>query len=273
MLRAAALLLVLFVSVACAGPPARRPRPSVGVWTTAPPVVTPSESPPVGVDDEPPLRPRPLNPFTVADELGRGVAVYPPLPFGLGVEEPARRIVFLHATCMQPWWVCDAFGRAGRDAAWLVCPSGNSTCAGEPDWYGPPDEKAAFLDRALSLVDHAVAPFDDPRPGVLVGWSRGAFAARDVLSSGRFAGRFRALVLVAAAIDLDGKWLRRHGIQRLVVAAGDGDGARPALLRTRDAALAAGVSARWVSLGPIGHVWPADFEARMREPLRWALDD
>lgn len=271
---------MLLTTAACVAPP-RPPSdgPAVGRARPGPvvdPVVDPVAVEPAptevpAVPSEPPYRP--LNPFSLTDELGRAVEVYPPLPFGLSARDPARRIVFLHATCMQPSWVCDAFGRAGRDEAFLVCPSGNSTCAGEPDWYGTADEKASFLAHALGLVDRAVEPFDDRRPGVLVGWSRGAFAARDVLASGRVAGRFRALVLVAAAIDLDGKWLRAHGIERLVVASGDADGARPALLRTRAAAEAAGVPARWVSFGPIGHAWPVDFEARMREPLAWALHD
>ncbi len=33
---------------------------------------------------------------------------------------------------------------------------------------------------------------------------------------------------------------------------------------------AGGFEARFVSLGKIGHVWPVDFEARMREPIAWA---
>jgi hypothetical protein len=34
----------------------------------------------------------------------------------------------------------------------------------------------------------------------------------------------------------------------------------------------AGMDARYVSLGKIGHVWPADFDKRMREPIAWAAE-
>src|SRR5690242_2121337 len=71
----------------------------------------------------------PRDPFTLADDLDRPIEVYPPLH----VDAKAPLVVVLHATCMKPASVCDWFGSAGRDSGWLVCPSGNSTCYGEPD--------------------------------------------------------------------------------------------------------------------------------------------
>ncbi|MBL8718519.1 MAG: hypothetical protein JNL79_21240 [Myxococcales bacterium] len=261
--------LALFLFVGCARSAAPSLSPPV---TPVAPVATPAlpSTPPPPPEEPVPVRP--TEPFTLDDDLGRPVEVYPPLASSLAPTAPAPLVVFLHATCMQPGWVCDAFGSAGRDGAWLVCPSGNSTCAGEPDWYGPPKEKAAFLSHAIDLTESAVPAFVAPRPGVLVGWSRGAFAAKDVLQTRALPGRFRGLVLVAAAVGLDLKLLRELGIRRLVMAAGDWDGARGSMVATVAAAKAAGLEARWVSLGKIGHTWPPDFEARMREPIAWALE-
>jgi len=265
--------LALSLLVGCARPAtpvAPTPAPASMAPVAAPAASAALPTPPAPPAEPAPLRP--TEPFTLDDALGRPVEVYPPLAASLEPTAAAPLVVFLHATCMQPGWVCDAFGSAGRDGAWLVCPSGNSTCAGEPDWHGPPKVKAAFLAQAIELAEAAVPTFVASRAGVLVGWSRGAFAARDVLQTRALPGRFRGLVLVAAAVGLDLGLLRELGIRRLVMAAGDWDGARAGMVATVAAAKTAGLEARWVSLGKIGHTWPRDFEARMREPIAWALE-
>jgi predicted esterase len=210
----------------------------------------------------------PREPFTLRDDRERAIEVYPPV----SAEPRAPLVVFLHATCMQPASVCDAFGTAARDPGWLVCPSGNSTCYGEPDWHGPGPEKAAFLASALAKVDERIATFVDARPGVLIGWSRGAFAARDILDASHepLAGRFRGLVLIAAHVMPPAAKLKKAGIERVVMAAGDYDGARPTMTKAIETLRASGLEARYVSLGKIGHAWPSDFDARMREPIAWA---
>jgi predicted esterase len=216
---------------------------------------------------------RPTERFTIQDDQGRPIEVYPPI----SKESRSPFVVLLHATCMQPAWVCDWVGDAGRDIGWLVCPSGNSTCAGEPDWHGSGPEKAAFLENALTKVQTSVPAFIDDQPGVLIGWSRGAFAARDILYASLsdpklspLAKRFRGLVLMAASVTPDISKLQRAGITRVVMAAGDYDGAKRTMELAVATLRAAGLEARYVSLGKIAHVWPNDFEARMREPIAWA---
>jgi predicted esterase len=220
-----------------------------------------------------PQEPAPTAPFTLADDLERTIAVYPPT----SAEGPRPAVVMLHATCMQPAPLCDAFGQAGRDVGWLVCPAGNSTCYGEPDWHGTGAVKASFLARALEQVDARVGPLVSRQPGVLIGWSRGAFAARDILDAaiasdppGPLARRFSGLVLIAASVGLDPRHLRAAGIKRVVLAVGDHDGARSSMTSSAAALRRAGLETRYVSLGKIGHQWPGDFEARMSEPIGWA---
>jgi hypothetical protein len=64
--------------------------------------------------------------------------------------------------------------------------------------------------------------------------------------------------------------LKRTGITRVVYASGDYDSALGTMVRYAAMVKAGGISTKFVSLGPIGHVWPDDFEARMREPIAWA---
>lgn len=215
----------------------------------------------------------PENPFTLTGERERVIEVYPPS----STRGRKPMVVFLHATCMQPRPVCDAFGSAGRDTGWLVCPAGNSACYGEPDWSGSGPTKAAFLAHAMAQAQAQIEPFVEEKRGVLVGWSRGAFAARDILDAsvnsqppGPLAQRFSGLVLIAASVPLDPKKLRAAGISRVVLAAGDHDGARASMASTDASLRAAGLESRYISLGKIGHQWPNDFEARMSEPISWA---
>lgn len=215
----------------------------------------------------------PREPFTLRDERDRAIEVYPPV-----TQQPrAPIVVFLHATCMQPSSVCDWFGSAGRDPGWLVCPSGNSTCYGEPDWHGTGPEKASFLASALAKVEAQIPTFVDDRPGVLIGSSRGAFAARDILDaavsdakSASLAKRFRGLVLIAAHVAPPVAKLKQAGIARVVMAAGDYDLSKPTMTTAVETLRKGGLETRFVSLGAIGHAWPKDFEARMREPIAWA---
>jgi hypothetical protein len=275
------VLITTFVLGACATHnAAREPEPMhVSAATTPPAIVanaasSVSPSPSTSVEIEQPLRPQ--EPFTLRDEQGRPIEVYPP-----SSNAPrAPLVVVLHATCMQPASVCDWFGEAGRDIGWLVCPSGNTSCNGEPDWHGPGAEKASFLDRAVAHVEHDIPAFVDDRPGVLIGWSRGAYAARDILYTvadepnlTSLGGRFRGVVFLAAQVTPDIAKLRAAGVSRVVMAAGEQDGARSTMVAAVARLQKKGFEARFVSLGKIGHTWPTDFDARMREPIAWAAGD
>jgi predicted esterase len=224
----------------------------------------------------PPSSPPPLLPMlptqrvTVADELGRSIEVYPPL--GGGPSAPL--VVFLHATCMDPGPVCDLVGRSGREGTFLVCPSGNATCSGAPDWHGPAEAKSAFLSRALEKVDQRFGKYvthDD----TLIGWSRGAFAARDILYADVARGaapRFTSLVLIAADVTPDPVKLRKAGIRRVLLTAGDQDGSRATMKRAAEKLAAAGIPARYSSLGPIGHWLPDDLDRRLAPGIAWVRE-
>jgi predicted esterase len=218
----------------------------------------------------PPLPPLSTQRVAFSDELGRSIEVYPPLD----ARPSAPLVVFLHATCMDPRPVCDLVGRSGREGTFLVCPSGNDTCFGAPDWHGPAEVKSAFLSRALAGVEQRWGKYlahDD----TLVGWSRGAFAARDILYADVARGapsRFTSLVLIAADVSPDPVRLGKAGIRRVLFTAGDQDGARTTMQRAAARLTAAGIPARYISLGPIGHWLPEDFDDRLAPGIAWVRE-
>lgn len=232
------------------------------------PVQTLSALPsPAGPPPSIPLPPLGIDRVTLRDDRGRSIEVYPPVDGQAG----AALVVFLHATCMDPQPVCDLFGGAGRNGTFLVCPSGNETCLGAPDWHGPGAAKSAFLSSALAKVERRFGPYvahDD----TLVAWSRGAFAARDILYADVESGappRFTSLVLIAADMSPDPVRLRKAGIRRVLFTAGDQDGSRTTMTRAATHLNAAGLPARYVSLGPIGHWLPDDLERLLEADLAW----
>lgn len=224
----------------------------------------------VSLPAPPPLLPFPTQRVTLADDNNRTIEVYPPID----VRPSAPLVVFLHATCMDPRPVCDLVGRSGREGTFLVCPSGNATCFGAPDWHGTGEAKSAFLTSALEKVEQRLGKYaahDD----TLIGWSRGAFAARDILYADVASGaapRFTSLVLIAADVTPDPVRLRKAGIRRVYFTAGDQDGARATMKRAAEKLTAAGIPARYASLGPIGHWLPDDFDARLAPGIAWVRE-
>ena len=109
----------------------------------------------------------------------------------------------------------------------------------------------------------------------LAGWSRGAFAARDILYAdvaNSLAPRFTSLVLIAADVSPDPVLLRRAGIRRVLLMAGDQDGSRATMMAAATRLAAGGIPARYISLGNIGHWLPADLEQRLGPGIAWVRD-
>jgi predicted esterase len=200
-------------------------------------------------------------------ESGHGVEAYPPLD---PATTAAPLVVFLHATCMQPADICDYFSEGARARSWLVCPAGPSTCDGAPDWSGTAQLKADTLAEALAAVERAEGAFvDHDRGDILIGYSRGAFAARDILYRKDRVGRFHGLILLSAAVSPEPALLKAAGIRRAVLATGDLDGSRPTMRRAAERLDAAGIPTRFVSLGRIGHWLPPDIARILREAIAW----
>ena len=199
---------------------------------------------------------------------GGEIHLYPPLPGTLPEGARATRLVMLHGMCSDALGTCDYWNAAGRDGTVLICPTGNGRCGGWPDWQGDGEDKAAFLDSVLDTVkrrygDQLASPGQD----ILMGFSRGAFVARDVAYARP--GRYRGLILIGAALRPDAARLKASGIRAVVLASGDHDGARPMMRHAATELTARGLPARFMSLGKIYHQLPDDLEQHVAAAIAW----
>jgi predicted esterase len=150
----------------------------------------------------------------------------------------------------------------------MVCPGGNVGCGDNFDWKGDGERKAVHLDAASEEVraswpELVAAPGED----VLVGFSRGAFVARDVAYARP--GRYKGLVLIGAALMPDPKRLLASGVRRVVLASGDYDGARSTMIRAAAKLKLGGVDTRFVSTGRIHHQLPHDLAKILAPHIAW----
>jgi predicted esterase len=220
--------------------------------------------------EEPPPRPTfPLRRTQIGVPENNPLELYPPSAPSLA--EPL--ILALHGKDQDPIDLCDGFRLEGRARGWLVCPAGN-TASVEPgeafDWGGSTEDRIAALDAQLAAVEAVYGPLVERGRDVLVGFSRGAFLARDLVYARP--GRFRAMVLLGAAVRFDPERLRAAGVKRVLLAAGELDEARSTMEHTAQFLAARGVQTRFVSLGPIFHKLPPDLGRVMGDALRWVRE-
>jgi pimeloyl-ACP methyl ester carboxylesterase len=103
-------------------------------------------------------------------------------------------------------------------------------------WVGTYASVAPSVHTALTAAE-SLAPgkLDRSGSGTLVGYSNGAYFAVEIARSEP--GKWTGLVLVSMRLDLDGAALRAAGVRRILLAAGERDGARgsmQALARSLD---------------------------------------
>ncbi|MCB9589989.1 MAG: hypothetical protein H6718_31535 [Polyangiaceae bacterium] len=177
----------------------------------------------------------------------------------------ARVTIMLHGMCDVPQNECPSFASA-TDDAWLLCPQASIGCNGGGatwNWKTRVERVERATERALSGQDVSQ---DTPR--TLIGFSLGASTALEVAQNGH--GRYDALVLIAGRIYPDAKKLKAHGVQRVVLAAGDFDGSAPHLRAESSRLERAGVETRFMSLGKVGHQFARDMPTWLDDALTWA---
>jgi predicted esterase len=195
-----------------------------------------------------------------------GVAYAPSDP-----SAPRPAIVYLHGMWASPEDSCPYFERASTSFGFLVCPRGNAPLGEGRMWSGTYATVAPSVHAALRAAE-ALAPgrLDTTGGGTLVGYSNGAYFAVEVAEAEP--GKWTGLVLLSMRLELDAARLRRAGVRRIVLAAGDRDAAR-ASMRTLSARTdAAGLPTRFMSLGPGGHELPSDMDARMCSAIAWVRE-
>jgi len=228
-------------------------------------------APAVEALDPPPLPTFPLRRTQIAVPENNPLELYPPSAPALA--EPL--ILALHGKDQDPIDLCEGWNHEGRPRGWLMCPAGN-TAGAEPgdafDWGGSPEDRLAALDAQLAAVESVYGPLLDHAKGdVVVGFSRGAFLARDLVYARP--GRFQGMILLGAAVRFEPERLRAAGVKRVLLASGELDDARKTMEHVALFLSSRGVEARFVSLGPIYHKLPPDLGRVMRDALRWVRDE
>lgn len=188
------------------------------------------------------------------------------------VSAPRPVAVMLHGMCSTPLYDCPPFADAVTASAWLVCPRAAGPCAdgGEgATWLWPFEDNLVSIESTVKRVA-AMHPgeVDDSSGGILIGFSFGALAALELAQ--RSAGKYEALVLIGAEVYPDAKRLAEAGVKRVVMAAGELDMMRDHMDRAAQMLEEGGVQSLFFSLGDVGHVYPADMDARMTAAIAWA---
>jgi predicted esterase len=166
---------------------------------------------------------------------------------------------------------CPSFEKAATPYGFLVCPRGNAPLGDGKMWAGTYADAARSIHAALDAAA-LLAPgkLDATAGGTLIGFSNGAYFAAEVALQER--GRWTGLVLMSMKLDLDGAALRRAGIRRVVLAAGDRDEARTSMQALAQRMTDAGMPTRFMSMGPVGHAFPPDMDDRMCEAVSWVRE-
>jgi predicted esterase len=184
---------------------------------------------------------------------------------------PKPAIVYLHGMWASPEDSCGAFEHAATPFGFLVCPRGNAPLGDGKMWAGTYASVAPNVHAAMDAAG-ALAPgrLDRSGGGTLIGFSNGAYFAAEVAMAEP--GKWTGLILLSMRLDLDAARLRTAGIHRVVLGAGDKDGARDAMKALAARIDATGLPTRFVSLGPVGHEFPSDMDTRMCDAVAWARE-
>lgn len=175
--------------------------------------------------------------------------------------------VFLHGMCALPEWECPVF-QGATSSSWLLCPPGPAACeGGGAMWVGTSAALEKRVDKSVALLVESEPEKVDLGRRVLIGYSLGAPAAlRLALAQ---PGRWQRLMIVNAGTEPSAAQLRKAGITRVALVAGDQDATASKLRKTQKRLAASGLAARYFSMGKVGHYFDASSAERLSEALGW----
>ena len=227
-------------------------------------VPRPEPSAPARPRDPPPPR-LPAGPVSLEDP---DVMVYPPTR----ADAPRPVAVMLHGMCDEPEYECPSFAGSTTDAGWLVCPRANLRCNGGGSIWSGDARFSKSIEASVERVESEWSDAVDAKAGrTLIGFSLGAIRGMDLAHAGD--GKYQHVILIGAKIYPNADKLRRAGVQRIVLVAGDNDMMKWHMAGQAKQLVRAGFPAAFMSLGKIGHAFPRDMNARMRRAVAWARGD
>lgn len=196
------------------------------------------------------------------------VLLYPPK--NADVKRPVT--VMLHGMCDEPEYECPHFASSTTGQSWLVCPRANLRCEGGGSIWSADKRLGQTIEDGIARVDAEYAGAVDGEQGrTLIGFSLGAIRGMDIAHAGD--GKYRSAILIGAKIYPDAKRLRKAGVQRLVLAAGEHDMMKWHMVAQTKKLIRQGYPAAFMSMGKIGHAFPRDLGERMERALAWASGD
>jgi predicted esterase len=212
------------------------------------------------------LRPREARaqPFELPEQDGiTGAVVYP-----AAGEGPHRITVVLHGMCGHAENICRIFAGRATAGEHLICPRATARCdGGGASWpqLGFAASIEAAVERAKAQLGQRV---DESHGRTLIGYSLGAFRALEMAQQG--GGKYPRVMLVGARINPSYKLLREAGVERLLLSAGAWDMTFSHMQRESARLARAGLTTRFVGLGPAGHAFLPSFgEQYLPEAWRW----
>ena len=227
----------------------------------------PTKRAPAAKPEAPPL---PTGPVVLTDD--RGTANVLAYPARRAAPAPRAPVVMLHGMCDEPEWECPHFASSTTDRGFLVCPRANLRCDGGGSiWSGDARFKASIEASIARVAAEYPAHVDAGASRTLIGFSLGAIRAVELANSGE--GRWRSVIAIGAKVHPSAGQLRRAGVERMVLAAGDHDMMKWHMVGEAKRLARAGFPVAFMSMGKIGHTFPRDIEARMKRALAWADGD
>jgi predicted esterase len=176
---------------------------------------------------------------------------------------------YLHGICGAPAPGCHYFREGLTERDWLLCPRAPASCGGgASSWRSAASTHRVLSEATAELARAAPGQVDTAAPGVLVGFSQGAYQTLALLR--QRPGHFRGAVFIGAFVHPTRAELEAAGVRRVVLAAGQRDGTHRAMLRAAQALEREGFPVRFLELGPVGHTFaPAAGTPGWRDALAW----
>lgn len=201
--------------------------------------------------------------FEIPESDGQpGVVVYAAAAPG-----PRRITVVLHGMCGHAENICRIFAGEATAGEHLLCPRATRRCdGGGASW--PQGGFEASIEQAVARAKVALGERVDESQGrTLIGYSLGAFRALELAQRG--GGTYRRVMLVGARIVPSYQLLHESGVERLLLSAGAWDMTHDHMRRESARLSRAGLSTRFLGLGPAGHAFSSSF-AQQYLPEAWS---
>ena len=177
----------------------------------------------------------------------------------------------LHGMCNAPEWECPYFADAVQKTGWLICPRASIRCDGGGaiwSWKKKADTVEAAVQRVKARYPGCL---DDAHGRTLMGFSLGAIASMDLAHAG--GGKWTSVILIGAKVRPHAELLRTAGVHRLLMVAGEYDMMRGDMFEQTQRLSRQGFPSAFLSLGKVGHAFPADMNERVARALAWAHGD